>query len=111
MPVIDTCKCGHVWEAHMSAKFHEGRRPCKACDCRNYADMPIEVLLDTHLQEAKQPPQVEARRKTPEVVQREIRKFALDQAVKMMPYLRGGTTAEQVAAIYEDYILNGKADK
>ena len=59
-----------------------------------------------------EPPQVLAKRPTPEIILRDIRKFALEQAIKMMPYLRGDTTAEDVAAIYEDYILNGyKADK
>lgn len=59
-----------------------------------------------------QPPQVEAQRRTPDVVAREVRKFALDKAVKMMPYLAAGVTAEAVAAEFEDYILNGyKEDK
>lgn len=59
-----------------------------------------------------QPLQVEARRRTPDVVTREVRKFALEQAIKMMPYLRSGVTAEEIASNYEDYILNGyKEDK
>lgn len=58
-----------------------------------------------------QPPQVLAKRPTPEIILRDIRKFALEQAIKMMPYLQSGVTAVEVAATYEDYILNGKADK
>lgn len=71
----------------------------------------VRPTPDAIFRELKQPPQVMQKRRNPDVVQREIRKFALEQAIKMMPYLRGGTTAEDVAAIYEDYILNGKADK
>ena len=90
-------KCGHSVLSHIAL---DDSQPCGIlqCTCEDYAEKP-------------QPPQVAAKRPTPELVQREVRKFALEQAIKMMPYLRGGTTAEEVAAIYEDYILNGKADK
>lgn len=59
------------------------------------------------------PPQQEAKRRTPEVVLREIRKFSLEQAVKALPEINpssapGGVIG--VAAEFEDYIRNGLED-
>lgn len=59
------------------------------------------------------PPQQEAKRRTPDVVVREIRKFSLEQAVKATPHLNphhysGGVV--EIAAEFEDYILNGVKD-
>lgn len=61
-----------------------------------------------------QPPQVAAKRPTPEVVQREIRKFALEQAIKALPHIHPMDALSGVvgvAAKFEDYILNGTADE
>lgn len=62
----------------------------------------------SHEDTVAQPPQVETKRRTPEVVKREIRKFALEQAVKIPTRrVESADYMVEAAAKFEAYILNG----
>lgn len=43
----------------------------------------------------------------PRMIQIDIRKFALEQAVNALPHLRNGVLTLDVASQFEGYILNG----
>lgn len=73
-------------------------------------ELPIPRLSD----EMPLTPLQKEKRKVPEVVIRETRKFALEQAVKAAPHLIQGSLVVvivDVASEFEDYILNGRKEE
>lgn len=46
----------------------------------------------------------------PDHIARDVRKFALSQAVKALGTVRLGTALVDIAAEFEDYVMNGKKE-
>jgi len=47
-----------------------------------------------------------AKRRGPDVIRRETRKFCLEQAVAALPNVQGGTSVVDIAKEFEAYVMN-----